>query len=161
MANSQCTLDPSFGTAGIVHIPISNNNAYGRSAALQPDGKIVMVGNTSTSGNMQAVIVRLNVNGTLDNSFGIGGIVLVPNSATKNFLEDVVIQSDGKIVATGRINSGTGFSITIVRVNTDGSMDASFGSNGTVIFDLKETDVSEAILIQTDGKYLIGGYFRW
>ncbi|MDY0215411.1 MAG: T9SS type A sorting domain-containing protein [Bacteroidales bacterium] len=158
VANAQCTLDPSFGTGGIVHIPIAYENAYGYAAALQSDGKIVLAGNTGVSSHLQAVFVRLNTNGTLDNSFGDGGIVLVPGTTTKHILEDVAIQSDGKIVATGRINTGSGFSITLIRVNTDGSMDADFGSNGTVVFNLKETDVSEAILIQPDGKYLIGGY---
>ncbi len=94
-------LDTGFATSGIFTTDISNfaNGAAGTSIAVQSDGKIVIGGYTNDPVALFAVI-RLNSNGTLDSTFGTGGIetVMVQDFAQAN---SILIQPDGKIVAGG------------------------------------------------------------
>src|SRR5687768_13046389 len=123
-------LDPTFGNGGIVitnrHNANGNgNNLYAALAmAIQPDGKIVVVGEgfTSASDSWDFAVVRYNPDGSLDNSFG-GGIVNTPVGNSQDRPHSVAIQTDGKIVVAGSTCSGvgtfgcTGFSFAVVRYN--------------------------------------------
>jgi uncharacterized delta-60 repeat protein len=123
-----------------------NNWVY--STAIQSDGKIV-IGGTFTSYNGITInrIARLNIDGTLDNTFNSG-------SGSNNKINTVAIQSDGKIVIGGTFTSYNGTTVNrIARLNIDGSLDNSFntssGFNSTI----------NKVAIQTDGKIVIGGTF--
>ena len=152
--------DTSFGNGGKVRLSFSaGSEDFARSAALQPDGKIVVVGFSSPSGQGSAhndmAIARLNVNGSLDTSFGNGGFVKV------SFLSDdggnsVVIQPDGKIVVGGYRDSGRGFAL--VRLKSDGILDSSFGNGGkvTTVFENSSGHLTKLVL-QPDGKFLAFG----
>jgi uncharacterized delta-60 repeat protein len=95
---------------------------YTHGLVLLPDGKIVVSGSANTS---SSVVVRYNVDGTLDPGFGSAGIVQLPSGSPNN---DLALQSDGKILVGGA--GGGGFAL--VRLNTDGSLDTSFGTRGNV-----------------------------
>jgi uncharacterized delta-60 repeat protein len=115
---------------------------------IQPDGKI-FVGGFFTSYNGTSVnnIIRLNSDGGIDNSFDIG-------PGPNNSVNDVKIQSDGKILVGGYFTSYNGTSRNrIIRLNSDGSIDNSFNI-GTGF-----NQYVESILIQQDGKILVGGFF--
>lgn len=123
-----------------------NNQVY--ALALQPDGKVVVGGNftiyNSTSVNR---IVRLLSDGTIDLSFNIG-------SGADGIVETMLLQPDGKIVLGGRFSTYNGNSYNkLVRLNTDGSVDASFSSGSG--FD----KYVYTIAIQSDNKLIIGGTF--
>lgn len=149
-------LDPTFGTGGIVSTTIQGNGASGHSVAIQSDGKIVMVGETAT---YQGSVVRFNTDGTLDDSFGTGGTVLIPKIGNHDYLLDVAIDAEGKIVAAGNSNTFTGYDIIIVRLNSDGTLDNTLGGSGRSSLDIdNRSDIVESIIIQPDGKYLLGGY---
>ena len=131
--NSDGTLDTSFGQVSPSNPPsrlgytvtsVSTGFDYAYALALQPDGKIVVVG---TAGSTDRVAVRYNADGTLDTTFGIGGIANFGSGPSS----DVAIQSDGKIVIGGAASAG-GFGL--VRLNPSGSLDSSFGSGGFVTF---------------------------
>ncbi len=131
--NANGTLDPSFGSNGLVTTAI-NGNAF--SVAIQPaDGKIV-VGGFLTSNAF--LLLRYNTNGTLDTTFGSNGQVTTSMPAGDDWIESVVVQTDGKIVAGGRAaydpnpNGGTLPEFTLARYNSDGSLDSTFGSGGIV-----------------------------
>ena len=115
--------------------------------ALQTDGKILIVGNfTSFNGITRNHIARLNTDGTLDNSFNVG-------TGSNRLIQDVAIQSDGKIIIGGEFTSYNGVSRNFVaRLNADGSLDNSFNA-GTDFFPFLYS-----IYIQPDGKVIIGGY---
>ena len=174
------TLDPSFGTNGlfISNQPLGN---YYSSLAVQPDRKVLLTGmNTDTTSTRDLIIMRVNENGTLDASFGTNGIVTIDYGTEYVIPNSIIVDPDGKIVVAGVI-SGLGMQLgeaygdfILVRCNSDGSFDASFGTNGktrTSYGGLGSTMVrANDILRQPDGKYIIGalvadtnitGYMAW
>jgi len=164
-------LDPTFGNGGIVITNRHNSNGNGNNLyaahamAIQPDGKIVVVGEgfTSPSDSWDFAVVRYNPDGSLDNSFG-GGIVNTPVGNSQDIAHSVAIQTDGKIVVAGSTCSGvgtfgcTGFSFAVVRYNPDGSLDTSFNGTGIVSTAAGNSDSGASDLaIQTDGKIVVAG----
>jgi len=130
--NTNGTLDTTFGTnhAGSVNL---GNPTY-PSVAVQSDDRIVVAGtvNNLQTGNDDVGLDRLNPDGTLDTSFGTGGVVVTPTPSYE-FAMAVRIQADGKIVVGGSETSdGTlgNNALMAARYNANGSLDASFGVNG-------------------------------
>jgi uncharacterized delta-60 repeat protein len=137
------SLDVGFGTAGKVIAPIAMANAV----AIQSDGKIVAA--------EVAALVRYNSDGSLDVGFGTGGTVTISSGGANA----VALQADGKIVAVGHSNCGFGCGdFTLVRYNSDGSLDAGFGSGGAVTTSISpEDDGGNAVALQADGKIVVAG----
>jgi len=166
-------LDPTFGNGGIVITNIPNvNNGNGPTLyaayamAIQPDGKIVVVGEGFTNPNdsWDFAVVRYNPDGSLDNSFGGGGMVNTPIGNSQDVPHSVAIQTDGKIVVVGVTCSGvgtfgcTGVSFAVVRYNPDGSLDTSFNGTGIVSTPVGNADSGASDLaIQADGKIVVAG----
>ncbi len=100
--------------------------------------------------------------GALDPTFGTGGLVVTDLGSTFEHAYDVVIQSDGKIVTAGdTVRSGTGQDFALVRYNSNGTLDTSFGTNGRAVTDFKGYgDVALAVARQADGKFVAAGYAR-
>jgi len=158
--NSNGTLDNSFGTSGKVIQPIGSSSDYGRSLAIQSDGKILLGGSCYTS-NWDFCIARFNSDGTLDNSFGTSGKVIQPIGSSFDYGQSLAIQPDGKILLGGSCNSG-GFGsdkdFCIARFNSDGTLDTSFGTSGKVIQPIgSRDDYGSSLAIQPDGKILLSG----
>lgn len=117
------SLDESFGDNGIVYTSYISNIIPG-AIKIQEDGKIV-VGDIYGASNLLFQIVRYNADGTLDQNFGTGGIArLKPTAGFFSALNDLSIQSDGKIVAVGIFGDE---SIGLARFNQNGEVDLSFG----------------------------------
>ena len=152
--NADGSLDSGFNGTGIVTTSINGYSyAYSRGVAIQNDGKIVISGrasNTSSDGNV--VIVRYNTNGTLDTTFNGNGIKIVDLGGNDSG-ENVTVQADGKIVVVGETTTD----FATVRVNSDGSLDTTFGTSGIVLTDLGAYDQANGVAIQSDGKILAGG----
>ena len=104
--NSDGTPDGSYGTAGVAATPVSGYNGFGRGLALQPDGKVVSLLQDSGDPPLPR-IVRLTTAGTLDASFGSAGIAAIP-VGSRNYPSSMALQPDGKILAAGEIDTGTG-----------------------------------------------------
>jgi gliding motility-associated-like protein/uncharacterized delta-60 repeat protein len=145
--NQDGTLDISFN-------PGTGANLNVNALALQVDGKIIIGGEFTTyNGTSVQRIVRLNSDGTLDNTFNPG---TGPGPAMSNAIGTINIQTDGKIIISGQFTTFNGTSISkIARLNPDGTLDASFnpgtGPGGGGL-------IEEAVL-HTDGKLIIGGSF--
>ena len=126
------TFDSSFGAGGIAVVPVSFafNTSGATAMALQPDGKIVMVGTFYTGVDTRSTgVVRLTKDGIPDAGFGSGGIINMPMPTIGNA---VAVQPDGNILVAGQYG-GSGASYSVVRLlGTDGSLDPSFGSGGQV-----------------------------
>lgn len=157
--NTTGTLDNTFGINGLAEIDITPNFDKCQDIAIQADDKIVMAGYSNNGTNEDVAIVRLNVDGTIDNSFGNNGIVTTTVSTFDERVASIVIQSDGKIVVGGMANTGASFDFMVIRYNTDGSLDNSFGINGIVLTDIGSAvyDEIRAIDLQSDGKIIVGG----
>lgn len=120
---------------------------------VQPDGKILIIGGfTSYNGTTQNNISRLNVDGSLDNTFNSG---IGANSS----ISDFILQSDGKIIIAGAFTSYNSVARNkIARLNSDGSLDSAFIlGNGTAIN--IDSGGIESIAIRPDNKIMIGGSF--
>ncbi|HXM20852.1 MAG TPA: hypothetical protein VN948_06275 [Terriglobales bacterium] len=143
-------LDGTFGTGGIFTTNFTQGDStMDIAVAIQSDGKIVVGGSTPGGG----AVARLKTNGTLDSSFGTGGIV--NNSFDLGVVVGVAIQPDGKILAAaaGFLGGSVG------RFNPDGSIDTTFGNGGFA--SSKSIDSGPGILsafaLQADGKILVTG----
>jgi uncharacterized delta-60 repeat protein len=155
-------LDPSFGAQGKVITPIGGGSIY--AVAIQPDGKIVAAGvgrSTPSDGwHGDIAVARYNIDGSLDASFGNNGIVITSIGTRYEDASAVAIQSDGKIVVAGLTTSTTynQAEFALVRYNTNGSMDNSFGNEGIVITHVGyQNDYPRAIAIQQDGRIVVVG----
>jgi len=138
--------DGSIDTSFVVGTGFNSNPS---SIAVQPDGKILVGGFFSTyQGVSSNKIIRLNTNGSIDTSFVVGSGF---NGSTVN---SIAIQADGKILAGGSFSTYQGvLSNNIIRLNTDGSIDTSFVSGSGF------NSFVNSIVIQSDGKILVGGSF--
>ncbi|MCK5338262.1 MAG: hypothetical protein KAJ50_05605, partial [Bacteroidales bacterium] len=91
------SLDESFGTGGIITAPLTTHGEHGYAATIQPDGKILVAGFQDVSGNQNFAVARYNTNGSLDNSFGTGGLVLFDAGTESDAAWALALQDDGKI----------------------------------------------------------------
>ena len=140
--NTNGSLDPTFGSGGEVVTTFNQQlTAYANDLAIQPDGKIVVVGytlvtvgsGTNSVTDTVFAMARYNTNGTLDTSFGPNHNGLVTTKILGNdSAHAVVIQPDGKIVVAGSIARGLPrpSSAALVRYNPNGTLDTSFGQGG-------------------------------
>jgi uncharacterized delta-60 repeat protein len=153
-------LDSSFGAGGKVITPLGFGDRV-EALATQPDGKIIAAGGSASRGIYSAddfALARYNIDGGLDKSFGSGGIVRTDFFGDQDYINAVALQSDGKIVAAGRARRGTDIYFGLARYNIDGSLDATFGTGGKVITSFAGYgDDAHALVIQADGKILVGG----
>lgn len=162
--NPNGTLDPTFG-GGIVakHFGTTAGSEIFRGVAVQTDDKIVASGAVGASGSHGAgdvVTVRYNPNGSLDATFGNGGVVFTDFSGGTDYSSAVRIQPDGKIVSAGStIGSSTAaFDFAVVRYNPNGSLDPTFGDHGEVTTDFSNADdLLSGMVLQTNGKIIVLG----
>jgi uncharacterized delta-60 repeat protein len=153
-------LDPAFGDNGRVVI---NGAGAATAVALQADGKILVT-------YPGAQLLRLNADGTLDATFGTGGIVAVDFSDDRSERAlAVAVQADQKIVVAGYTSVDRRQNMGAARLNADGTPDLAFGTQGRVaipvVTDLVtaertisgDGDEANGILIQPDGKIVLTG----
>jgi uncharacterized delta-60 repeat protein len=153
--NTDGSLDPSFGSGGEVTTHFTSGVEVVIAVAIQLDGKIVVTGQTFAGGFQQFALARYNADGSLDASFGSGGIVATNFGFDSAFGGALAIQSNGKIVAAGR--AGTDF--LLARYNGDGNLDATFGSGGIVTTDFGGAffDAAFGVALQSNGKIVAAG----
>jgi uncharacterized delta-60 repeat protein len=161
-------LDSTFGVNGVVSTDPDNSiyRSEGSAMALQNDGKIIVVGYAGNHGNgteTDFLVLRYNVDGSLDTSFGdpnpsnpslrLGYVVTIFSSYVDG-ADSVVLQTDGKIVAAGHGPVG----MPVARYNTDGTLDPTFGTGGKVIVNFDgSSDRALGMAIQSDGRIIIAG----
>lgn len=152
--NQDGSPDIGFGNKGDVLTGFTNSSAAEAEALIiQPDGKLVAAGISDQSFSL----ARYNLDGSLDTSFGIGGKVTsgVLTYGYISGIKDLVIQSDGKLVAVG-YNGLVPF--ILIRYNSDGTIDSSFGSGGKIILGSASGAITpHSLAIQQDGKLVAGG----
>ncbi len=159
--NPDGSLDTTFGSGGKVITPVGTGNDYANALVLQPDGKLVAAGHSwnSSTRRFNFGLVRYNPDGSLDTTFGSGGMVATPVGTDDNIAKTLVLQPDGKLVAAGWSDDGISNSYsTLVRYNPDGSLDTNFGTSGKLITSLGPSSSAYALVLQPDGKILVAGY---
>lgn len=156
--SAQTALDPTFG--GGSTFPSFNGRAYAHDMAIQPDNKIILVSSCGTLeiARVPFCLVRVNEDGSSDPTFKDGypypsswGVYTLFEPTYQGNAEGVVVQPDGKVVAVG---SGPGGKVALVRYNSNGTLDSTFGSGGIV---LGFNGIAEKAALQPDGKIVIVG----
>ncbi|MEP6646060.1 MAG: T9SS type A sorting domain-containing protein [Saprospiraceae bacterium] len=150
--------DTDFGDNGVVRLNFGGSTSRGHAVALQSDGRIVVAGEYLTGSIYDFCLARLNADGSPDSTFGVAGKVISDLGTDFEYPNALAIQTDGKIVAAGRVESKTFSDMAVVRYLSDGQMDPDFGSGGLVVTNFREEDEANDVLIQPDGKIVIGGY---
>jgi uncharacterized delta-60 repeat protein len=157
---SNGTPDPSFGSGGLVTTP---TGGAARALALQRDGRIIVAGSSKDGSRTLFALVRYQENGSLDPSFGAGGIVTTafgsPDGASA-----VVLQRSGKIVVVGDGQRDKQSVFALARYKPNGSLDPSFGSGGKVNTRFGSGSATPtAASLQRDGKIVVVGsmFTRW
>jgi uncharacterized delta-60 repeat protein len=178
--NSNGTLDPNFGTGGIVTLGTFNANDtlldYAGSVALLPGGQIVVGGEAHTRPfGADPAVERLNLDGSVDTTYGQSGLAVIPKPADTLIISTysdlkgslgMVVQPDGKVVITCDVSASflqAGTEIVTTRLDPDGTPDPTFGTGGQVslspssLQSLGSSDSAGSLAIQVDGKLVIGG----
>lgn len=156
--NTNGSLDTTFGTNGSISVETYK-------LTKQQDGKLLYVDTNTYAG-----IKRLNIDGTVDTTFGVNGIVdFSPNTPViVSYIDDITVASNGKIYLSFDYNSPnspnpyTYFYYGILRLNNDGSLDTTFGTNGYTYVNFahyaaEETEFPQQLYEQPDGKLVITG----
>jgi uncharacterized delta-60 repeat protein len=163
-AASAGSLDPSFGTGGLVTAPADFSPG---TMLPQPDGTILVLGTVTntTTGDAEFGVLSYNANGTLDTSFGTGGQAVASFSGANAEPTSIFVQSDGNIVVAGtEFSPDTLENAAVAEFNANGTLDTSFGSGGEVTAhfpsgnaNLPGEDSVNAVLGDANGNILIGG----
>jgi uncharacterized delta-60 repeat protein len=131
--NSNGTLDNSFGSAGQFNYDINTDYDYGRCVKALSNGKYLICGQNSAGPYFRAFVLRVNNNGTIDNTFGKNGVLIItPN----NFNCDawaMEVSPSGSIYMAGYMTISMVLKSVVWKVKPNGkSLDSSFGQTGGI-----------------------------
>jgi uncharacterized delta-60 repeat protein len=158
--NGDGSLDTAFGSQGRVTSDVSALGSSIEAAAFDTNNNILVAGIYEVPGGVSHIaLARYKPDGSLDTTFGSGGVVTTTIGYT-DVAEALAIQADGKIVVGGSIQNafeGTTF-YALLRYNADGSIDQNFGNAGVVETNLGNTDPQvHGLAIQSDNKIVAVG----
>lgn len=159
-------LDPSFGKGGVVLTDFDHSFDWAYALALQPDGRIVVAGVSDASDSKDFALARYNPDGTLDKSFGRGGLVTVDfRPLTVDIVHGIALQPDGSIILAGVtyedvVTLRPHGDFMVARILPDGKSDVSFGLGGVTTTDFADESYDEpyAVVVQPDGRIVLAGY---
>ena len=157
--NSNGTLDTTFNSTGYVTYNVSGESGeHAGDIALQPDGKIVVAGDSIGSGAPgKILIMRYNADGTLDTTFDGDGVLLI-TTPSGGAAGQVIVLSDGKLLVTGYRNDGAKPNFLLMRLNSDGTSDTSFGTGGSTTTSVSsDANYISSTDRQSDGKIVVLG----
>ncbi len=150
--NSDGTPDETFGSGGTVTTKLENSSSAGSAVQQQPDGRLVVTG----ASNDGAFLARYNDDGSLDDSFGNGGIALIGTPPGQWFGNALLVQPHGQLIVAGY---GPGSAIALARLTSGGGLDPGFGIGGLVSTPVGGRDSGAfAATAQADGKLVVAGY---
>jgi len=156
--NPDGTLDTGFGTNGAYIYDGGNGTDDGYAIAIQPDDKILLAGESSNGSDSDVIVIRLDADGDPDSSFGTNGIYTYDGGSGYDAIIDLLVQPDGSIVMCGSTNNGTDNNLMVMRLNADGALDTTFGTNGVTVCHVGNShDFGLRLTLQNDGDILVTG----
>ncbi|MFN0214873.1 MAG: T9SS type A sorting domain-containing protein [Saprospiraceae bacterium] len=159
--NPDGSMDNSFGVNGISVNAVTENVAPHGDLVVQPDGKIISIGEAidiaSPFQTRMFAVFRYNPNGVLDSTFGQSGMVTTKFSQfyASGFIG--ALQPDGKILAVGQANLGSGLRFAWARYHPEGKIDSTFSDNGYTTLPTGGNGLPTCTVVLADGKILTGG----
>jgi uncharacterized delta-60 repeat protein len=160
--NSDGTLDSSFSEDGIISEKIESSSDNGSIVLKQNDGKLLLIGNQrnnkqNASRNSEIAMARFNQNGSLDVSFGTNGKSISVFGQNVNNVRKAALQPDGKILVFNEyfvvVTQTNGQEV--IRFNSDGTLDASFGTGGKINISSSFFSSLAALHVKEDGSFLV------
>lgn len=154
--------DNTFGTSGMVLHDLAAIDEVATRCVVQSDGKMIVAGSQVQS-TEDALVARLLADGTLDQSFNVTGWRNLSLSEWIDRIVDIALLPDGKLLVVGNVSEAIGadYEIFALRLMPDGSYDNSFGTSGIARYDVGTgSDFANVVVLQPDGKYIIGGGFN-
>jgi uncharacterized delta-60 repeat protein len=152
-------VDATFAVDGVYRVPSQNVSDQAADIAVRADGSIVVAGSSRTLGQTTGFSIRLLTSaGSVDTTFGTAGETKVLFSSAQDYLEAVVVESDGGIIAVGQMANESQADFAVVRLTSDGLLDAAFGDGGQMQVDFfGQRDVAQAVAVQPDGRVVVAG----
>lgn len=150
-------LDTRYGTQGASIINITDaTDQYAYTMAIQSNDQVIVAGNCIIDGTSHAVAICLNTDGTINTEFANKGFAIISLAFPTSF-KSVAIQKSGKIVLMGSYITDEKLQLILIRLNSDGSIDTSFGDKGYTITDLGYGLFPAAIALQSSDAILVSG----
>jgi uncharacterized delta-60 repeat protein len=164
--NTNGSLDNTFSNDGkhlingndALLIPVEKNN-QARSLVTDSTGRLLVAGFSYNGGDNDFCIARLNANGSLDNTFGGNGKLIIPVGNGDDEGKCLAMDADGKILIAGSSVNDNQKVFSLVRLNSDGNLDTSFDIDGKVLISLSDNDSygANSLFIDSFGKVLLVG----
>ncbi len=161
------TIDPTFGSGGEAIIDAGTGYDLVWDMAIQPDDKIVLVGQfggIGVSAPQDAFIIRYNADGTPDTGFGTNGQVTWTGTGGQDRLMAVTIDAQGRIVAAGETQVGGETQMFVLRLLADGSFDTSYSGDGVATragSSFNDGSYTRDVVCMPDGGIMVFGYAHW
>ena len=161
---SDGSADTTFGSAGTRVLnelglaPFTFSISKVEDLLMMSDGDVVAVGYGTRSSQQDIVIVRLDSSGNLDSSFDGDGVLILAPTILDDYAYSGTVLSDGDIIIAGvTATSATNNDLYMARINSDGTLDNSFDSDGSVIIDVSGNDIFVDLAVRNDGNIAIAG----
>jgi uncharacterized delta-60 repeat protein len=150
-------LDSGFGDSGTCLIPSGPSDSWLSAVVLQEDGKILAAGECIVDSFSTGVLLRLTSSGNLDTAFGTEGVVQLASTGGSS-ANALVMQGDGKIIVAGSIDLSTESAAFLIRYETTGEIDLSFGSEGVATTRIGDSYTSvRSLCIDPGGRIVAAG----
>jgi uncharacterized delta-60 repeat protein len=148
-------IDLSLDTDGKVAIA---GRSVGDALALQA-GKLLIAGSTRVNGNRVFALMRLNTDGSVDNTFGTQGLTTTAFSTGGDFGRAIALQADGKILVSGQSSNQSNPNFAVARYSANGAPDLTFDDDGRFSVDFFGAgDSAESVAVQADGRIVLSGF---
>lgn len=160
-AQTAGTLDPIFGDGGLVISapvsPTSMDNA--QCAGVRPTGEVVFAGVSGGASSFNMTVGQLLPDGSLDTSFGNGGVATFASEGGSNFAYDLEVLADGKVLVCGAVSlTAANTAFAVWRLMPDGTLDATFAAGGVLIVDLDTSeDYARNLWVDASGQITAAG----
>ena len=151
-------LDSTFDLNGVNMVNMTTSGMGVIKVATQSNEKIVLCASKNSGSEMYDFsVIRFNADGKIDSTFGINGIAVKDLQSNDNLTQDICVQNDDKIIVVGTSGNFNNRDFIMVRFNSDGTADPTFGNNGVVRINIMYDDIFYAVHLQSDGKILAAG----
>jgi uncharacterized delta-60 repeat protein len=153
-------LDSTFGASGFAVASVGGDDETAHAVLVQTDGKLVLAGESydSNTGGADFAVTRLSAVGAVDSSFGSSGVVRTDFAGDFDQATSAVLQSNGHIVVAGLVTVNGDMHFGVECLNTDGTLDTSFGGTGMVTIAFRCSDAGNAIALDAQGRIVVAGY---
>lgn len=156
--NSDGSLDTGFGSAGEQMTDLGSPGDHATSVAIQPNGKILVTGQSGSADARDFAVARYNSDGSLDTSFSGDGWTTTDFGGIDDIPTDMALQEDGRIVVVGGTSLDGEGDFAVARYQADGASDSSFSGDGKLLTDLgSDIDFAYSVAIQSDGRLVVAG----